>query len=117
MAQALQTMSNLFDNAGWPSASAAMSNAAQQFQGYQAPQQMPWSTVGVQPATPTAPAANTQTALPPTPAPQPPTPTAANNFNNLGPKAWTDLIRGNPQAAQADAHQLWSAVLNPAAWG
>jgi hypothetical protein len=128
MAQALQGMSDAFSNAGWPRASAALDNLASQWgnQGYSTAQpqwgntvqqQMPWSTVGVQPATPTAPAVNTQRPAPPPPQPQAPQPTAANNFNNLGPKAWTDLIGGNPQAAQADAHQLWSAVLNPAAWG
>jgi hypothetical protein len=116
MAQALQGMSDAFSNAGHPNAAAALDNFASQWgnQGYStAPpqwgntvqQQMPWSTVGVQPATPPPAVSQPQQ---PAPAPQPPPeqPTAANNFNNLGPKAWTALISGNPQQAEDYAHQL-----------
>ena len=47
MAQALQSMGNSFDNAGWPVASATMHGLAA---GFQLPL---WRTVGVQPAMPT----------------------------------------------------------------
>jgi hypothetical protein len=78
------------------------------------PQQQ-WSTVGVQPATPTQLAHNilpppAAPAAPPTPAP--PAPTPANNFNDLGAKGWTDLISGHPQQAEQDGQQLWNAFVS-----
>src|SRR5262245_45839771 len=88
--------SDVAANGGMWGQAPTMAQALQGFGGPARPSAypQPWSTVGVQPATP-APAQSAPPPPPhPTPAPQPPAPTAENNFNNFGPRSWMDWLSG-----------------------